>query len=53
MGHINQTTVTWLVAGTLPNWQGAPLTLVVALEENTPILVERIGDRLFNASLNK
>jgi hypothetical protein len=53
MGRINQTSVTWLVAGTPPNWQGAPLTLVVVLEENNPTLIERIGDRLFNASLNK
>ena len=53
LGRINQTTVTWLVAGTPPNWQGAPLTLVVALEENNPTLVEQIGDRLFNASLNR
>jgi hypothetical protein len=53
LGSINQTTVTWLVAGTPPNWQGAPLTLVVVLEEDNPTLVEQIGDKLFNASLNK
>lgn len=53
VGRINQTTVTWLIAGTPPNWQGAPLTLVVAVEENAPRLVEEIGQRLFEAVLNQ
>lgn len=53
VGRINQTTVTWLIAGTPPNWQGAPLTLVVAVEENAPRLVEEIGQHLFKAVLNQ
>jgi cell division protein FtsW (lipid II flippase) len=53
LGRINQTSVTWLTAGTPPNWQGAPLTLVVALEENDPTFVKQIGDQLFNALLSK
>jgi len=52
-GIINKTTVTWLIAGTPPAWRGAPLTLVVALEENNPQLAEQIGDRLFNAVLDQ
>jgi cell division protein FtsW (lipid II flippase) len=52
-GRIHQTTVTWLIAGTPPNWQGAPLTLVLALEENNPALAERIGSGFFNQVLNR
>lgn len=43
---LNETIVTWYVAGTLPNWQGAPLTLVVVLEENNIPLAEFIGKNL-------
>ncbi|NWF63356.1 MAG: FtsW/RodA/SpoVE family cell cycle protein [Chloroflexi bacterium] len=53
MGRINQTAVTWLTAGTLPNWQGTPLTLAVAVEEENPSLVERVGKELFDAVLNQ
>jgi cell division protein FtsW (lipid II flippase) len=48
---------TWFVAGTLPNWQGTPLTLVVLLEENnTPPLQDirsanSIGEALLNEAL--
>lgn len=37
---------TWLIAGTPPNWKGAPLVLVVALEEDNPALAQRIADSL-------
>jgi hypothetical protein len=37
---------TWFVAGTLPNWQGTPLTLVVLLEENNAPLANSIGEAL-------
>jgi len=53
LGSISKTTITWLIAGTPPNWQGTPLTLVVALEEKNPLLAERIGDTLFNVALNR
>ncbi len=46
-------TITWLIAGTPPDWQGAPLVLVVALEEDNLALVERIGQSLFDAALKK
>lgn len=52
-GVINKTTVTWLIAGTPPDWQGAPLAVVIAVEENNPQLVEQIGARLFNAVLSQ
>lgn len=53
LGRINKTTVTWLTAGTPPNWQGAPLVLVVAIEANNPALAAQIADTLFNAALNR
>ncbi|NJN79790.1 MAG: hypothetical protein HC797_04570 [Anaerolineales bacterium] len=43
---LDETIVTWLIAGTLPDWQGAPLTLVVVLEENNIPLAEFIGKNL-------
>jgi cell division protein FtsW (lipid II flippase) len=52
-GIINKTTVTWLIAGTPPEWQGAPLAMVVALEEDNPELVERISELLFRSVLGK
>jgi hypothetical protein len=50
---MDQTTVTWWAAGAPPDWQGAPLALVVALEEDNPPLAERIGDALFRAVLSR
>ena len=35
--------ISWYLAGTLPNWQGAPLTVVVVLEENDPQQASLIG----------
>lgn len=34
---------TWYVAGSLPEWSGMPLAIVVLLEEDNPILAEKIG----------
>ncbi|MEY2817556.1 MAG: hypothetical protein RL275_1019 [Chloroflexota bacterium] len=53
IGTINKTTVTWLIAGTPPDWQGAPLAMVVALEEDNPQLVKRISELLFTSVLRK
>ncbi len=44
---------TWLLAGTLPDWKGAPLVLVVTLEENNIFLANYIGDTIFDAALNQ
>jgi cell division protein FtsW (lipid II flippase) len=35
--------LTWYTAGTLPDWQGTPLVVVVLLEENDPGFAEQIG----------
>lgn len=56
--HIGQSSrdediITWLLAGTLPDWKGAPLALVVTLEENNTFLAAHIGDMLLNAALNQ
>ncbi len=56
--HVGQASLednitTWLLAGTLPDWKGAPLGLVVTLEENNTFLANYIGDTLLNAALNQ
>ena len=38
-----RTPISWYLAGTLPNWQGAPLTVVVLLEENDRQQASLIG----------
>lgn len=35
--------ITWYLAGTLPNWSGTPLALVILLEESNPDLARKIG----------
>ncbi len=50
---VGNTHFTWLLAGTLPDWRGTPLVLVVALEENNISLAERIGENLLNAGLGQ
>jgi hypothetical protein len=56
--HIGQASVddditTWLLAGTLPDWKGTPLVLVVTLEENNTFLANYIGDAILDAALNQ
>jgi cell division protein FtsW (lipid II flippase) len=56
--HVGQASIddnitTWLLAGTLPDWKGTPLALVVALEENNTFLANYIGDTLLDAALNQ
>ena len=41
--------ITWLLAGTSPNWQGTPLALVVLLEEENAILAEEIAESLLGS----
>lgn len=43
--------LTWHLAGTLPDWNGTPLALVVVLEEDTKMLAEEIGNELINIAL--
>lgn len=41
--------VTWYLAGTLPSWNGDPLTLVVLIEEDDPQTAVRIGQSVLAA----
>jgi cell division protein FtsI/penicillin-binding protein 2 len=45
------TAVTWYLAGTQPDWDGEPLTLVLLLEENNPETATAIGRSIFQAAL--
>jgi hypothetical protein len=49
----NDKTITWLLAGTLPDWKGTPLVLVVTLEENNVSLANNIGGTFLDAALNQ
>jgi hypothetical protein len=40
----------WSLGGTLPDWQGAPLAVVVLLEENDPNQAKLIGQTLLKAA---
>lgn len=53
--HIGQAStgesnVTWLLAGTLPDWRGTPLVLIVTLEDLNASLAKSIGESLLNAA---
>lgn len=52
-GSLDETIVTWLLAGTVPDWRGAPLALVVVLEENNTFLAEFIAENLMNAGMSQ
>jgi hypothetical protein len=39
------------MAGTLPEWNGTPVILVVVLEEDNPKLSEQIGRELFLSTI--
>jgi hypothetical protein len=47
------TMVTWLLSGTLPDWGGTPLVIVVVLEENNTELAETIRANIFDTVLKK
>ncbi len=51
-GNIDTAHVSWFIAGTLPEWQGTPLALVVALEEKDSAFAEKIGQTLLSEILN-
>jgi cell division protein FtsW (lipid II flippase) len=44
-------TFTWYLTGTLPTWNGAPLSLVILLEEDDPGQAQAIGTALMRAAL--
>jgi hypothetical protein len=43
--------VTWFVGGTLAEWQGTPLAIVVLLESNNPAAAEEIGQQMLKAAM--
>ncbi len=47
----NNPSLTWHLAGTLPDWAGTPLALVVVLEEEQPKIAEFIGKNLITEAL--
>jgi len=48
---MSDTPLTWYLAGTLPDWSGTPLALVVLLEENNAKLAKEIGGQLLDTAL--
>lgn len=48
----NEKAFRWFITGTPTNWQGAPLTLVVLLEEDNEALATAIGMDLFAAAVS-
>jgi cell division protein FtsW (lipid II flippase) len=55
IGQANQNgeVITWLLSGTLPDWQGIPLVIVVTLEENNEFLAEHIASELMARAINE
>jgi hypothetical protein len=47
----DQSSITWYLAGTLPNWQGTPLAIVVALEESNPGQARLIGQGVLETAI--
>lgn len=43
--------ITWVLAGTLPEWSGSPLVLALLLEENNPTLAQQIAQAVLEKSL--
>ena len=42
--------LTWLLAGTPSNWSGTPLALAILLEEDNPVLAEKIARALLSST---
>ncbi|MBN1304135.1 MAG: FtsW/RodA/SpoVE family cell cycle protein [Anaerolineales bacterium] len=42
---------TWYLAGTLPNWQATPLTIVLLLEEDNEPLAVEVGSKILKEAL--
>jgi cell division protein FtsW (lipid II flippase) len=45
--------ITWLLAGTLPDWGGTPLILVITLEEKNISLANQIRNDILDLALNQ
>jgi cell division protein FtsW (lipid II flippase) len=48
----DESPVTWFIAGTPPNWQAAPMVVVVLLEEDNVRLAQQIGMELLVDAMN-
>jgi hypothetical protein len=48
----DESNVTWFIAGTPPNWQSAPLIVVVLLEKNDTRLAQNIGKEILIDAMN-
>ena len=51
--RVDQSVVTWALAGTIPDWRGTPLVMVIALEQDNPRLAESISTRFLTEALNQ
>jgi hypothetical protein len=43
--------LTWHLSGTLPDWSGTPLALVILFEDDNEILAKTIGQELLQTAL--
>jgi cell division protein FtsW (lipid II flippase) len=55
IGHaeVEKTDITWLLAGTLPDWGGTPMVLVITLEEDNTMLARNIRNALLGNLLKQ
>ncbi|NPV78618.1 MAG: hypothetical protein HPY59_19855, partial [Anaerolineae bacterium] len=44
--------VAWYISGTMPDWKGTPMALVIALENQNPDAALKLGHSLFESILN-
>ncbi len=44
--------VSWYIGGTMPDWKGTPIALVIALENQNPADTFNLGHSLFKTTLN-
>jgi hypothetical protein len=51
IAHSDQEASTWYLAGTLPNWQGTPLVLVILIEGDNEPFAQSIGHQLIQNSI--
>jgi len=49
--NTNQEFNSWYLGGTLPNWQGTPLTVVILIEGNNPIMAQNIGQKIIQEAI--
>jgi cell division protein FtsW (lipid II flippase) len=50
--HDGESSVTWFIGGTLPDWVASPLAVVVLLEDGSPSEARQIGKELLMDAMN-